>query len=244
MARRRCRPRREGACRSEDISLAGGVRRQAGDSVVSLAHDCVLHLDPCRTSGMMDIIGGEHRDPGMAVLGVVPGEERPAEGDGSGDIVEAAGEAGVVFQGLEWQPPWRRYGRGRGAGGDTPRGARPPAVPSAPVAAQGDTRGPVAIELDARVPAHPRGDDDLVALRAESLHGPARHRRARLAPVVAAAVPGGAQGGGSRPRPWTRTSRPRSDRPGRGRRRRHASATWSRVEWVCWSAWPGLLPVR
>ena len=50
---------------------------------------------------MMDIIGGEHRDPGMAVLGVVPGEERTAEGDGSGDIVEAAGEAGVVFQGLE-----------------------------------------------------------------------------------------------------------------------------------------------
>ena len=46
-----------------------------------------------------DGIGGEHRDPGMAVLGVVPGEERPAEGDGSGDIVEAAGEAGVVFQG-------------------------------------------------------------------------------------------------------------------------------------------------
>ena len=50
---------------------------------------------------MMDIVGGEHRDPGMAVLGVVPGEERPAEGDGSGDIVEATGEAGVVFSGLE-----------------------------------------------------------------------------------------------------------------------------------------------
>ena len=41
---------------------------------------------------MMDIIGGEHRDPGMAVLGVVPGEERPAEGDGGGNVFEAARE--------------------------------------------------------------------------------------------------------------------------------------------------------
>ena len=50
---------------------------------------------------MMDIIGGEHRDPGMAVLGVVPGEERPAEGDGGGNVFEAAREAGVILQGLE-----------------------------------------------------------------------------------------------------------------------------------------------
>ena len=45
-----------------------------------------------RCSVMMDIIGGEHRDPGMAVLGVVPGEERPAEGDGGGNVFEAARE--------------------------------------------------------------------------------------------------------------------------------------------------------
>ena len=50
---------------------------------------------------MMDIIWGEHRDPGMAVLGVVPGEERPAEGDGGGDVFEAPREAGVILQGLE-----------------------------------------------------------------------------------------------------------------------------------------------
>ena len=50
---------------------------------------------------MMDIIRGEHRDPGMAVLGVVPGEERPAEGDGGGNVFEAAREAGVILQGLE-----------------------------------------------------------------------------------------------------------------------------------------------
>ena len=54
-----------------------------------------------RCSVMMDIIGGEHRDPGMAVLGVVPGEERPAEGDGGGNVFEAAREAGVILQGLE-----------------------------------------------------------------------------------------------------------------------------------------------
>ena len=54
-----------------------------------------------RCSVMMDIIRGEHRDPGMAVLGVVPGEERPAEGDGGGNVFEAAREAGVILQGLE-----------------------------------------------------------------------------------------------------------------------------------------------
>ena len=61
-------------------------------------------------SMMMDIIWGEHRDPCVAMLGsacfasslgVVPGEERSAEGDGSGEVVEAPREAGVVLQGLE-----------------------------------------------------------------------------------------------------------------------------------------------
>ena len=52
-------------------------------------------------SMMMHVIRGEHRDPAMAMLGVVPGEERSAEGAGGGDVVEAPGEAGVVLQGLE-----------------------------------------------------------------------------------------------------------------------------------------------
>ena len=52
-------------------------------------------------SMMMDVVRGEHRDPAMAMLGVVPGEERPAEGDRGGDVVEAPGEARVVLQGLE-----------------------------------------------------------------------------------------------------------------------------------------------
>ena len=52
-------------------------------------------------SMMMDILWGEHGDPCVAMLGVVPGEERPAEGDGSGEVVEAPRESGVVLQGLE-----------------------------------------------------------------------------------------------------------------------------------------------
>ena len=49
----------------------------------------------------MHVIGDEHGDSAMAVLGVVPREERPAEGDGGVDIVESPGEIGVVLQGLE-----------------------------------------------------------------------------------------------------------------------------------------------
>ena len=52
-------------------------------------------------SMMMHVVRGEHRDPAMAMPGVVPGEERPAEGDRGGDVVEAPGEARVVLQGLE-----------------------------------------------------------------------------------------------------------------------------------------------
>ena len=50
---------------------------------------------------VMDIIGGEHRDSSMSMLGVVPGEEGPAEGGRGGDVIEALGEAGVVLQSLE-----------------------------------------------------------------------------------------------------------------------------------------------
>ena len=44
---------------------------------------------------------GEHRDPGMTMLGVVPGEEGAAESGRDGDVFEPPGEAGVVLQGLE-----------------------------------------------------------------------------------------------------------------------------------------------
>ena len=45
---------------------------------------------------VMDVVRGEHGDPAMAMFGVVPREERSAEGDRGGDVVEAAREAGVV----------------------------------------------------------------------------------------------------------------------------------------------------
>ena len=50
---------------------------------------------------VVDIIRGEHCDPAMPMPGVVPGEERPAEGNGGGDVVEAPREAGMVLQSFE-----------------------------------------------------------------------------------------------------------------------------------------------
>ena len=52
-------------------------------------------------SMVVDIVQSEHCDPAMAMLGVVPREERSAEGDCGGDVVKAPREAGVVLQGLE-----------------------------------------------------------------------------------------------------------------------------------------------
>ena len=58
-------------------------------------------LENARGAAVMDVIGGEHGDSAMTVLGVVPGEEGPAERGRSGDIGEATGEAGMVLQGFE-----------------------------------------------------------------------------------------------------------------------------------------------
>ena len=51
-------------------------------------------------AAVMDVIGCEHGDSAMAVLGVVPREERPAEGDGGVDIVESPGEVYVAGERL------------------------------------------------------------------------------------------------------------------------------------------------
>ena len=45
-------------------------------------------------SSVVDVMGGEHCDPGMSMLGVVPGEERTTEDDGGRDVVEPPREAG------------------------------------------------------------------------------------------------------------------------------------------------------
>ena len=52
-------------------------------------------------STVVHVMGGEHCDPGMSMLGVVPGEERTAEGGRGGDVFEPSGETGVVLQGLD-----------------------------------------------------------------------------------------------------------------------------------------------
>ncbi len=52
-------------------------------------------------SAAMHIGGRQHRDAPMAVLGVVPREERSTVPRGVVDPGEAAREAGVVLQGLE-----------------------------------------------------------------------------------------------------------------------------------------------
>jgi hypothetical protein len=52
-------------------------------------------------AAVVDGLGGHHRDPGMAVLAVVPGEELLAEATGILDGAEPIGEARPVLQGLE-----------------------------------------------------------------------------------------------------------------------------------------------
>ena len=49
----------------------------------------------------MDIGGSEHRDSAVGMLAVVPREEGSAQVDRLVDVREAAGESGVVLDGLE-----------------------------------------------------------------------------------------------------------------------------------------------
>ena len=67
----------------------------------SQAKSALTALENALGAAVMDVIGGEHCDAGMTMLGVVPGEEGPAEGGRGGDVCEAPGEAGMIFQGLE-----------------------------------------------------------------------------------------------------------------------------------------------
>lgn len=57
-------------------------------------------LDLGRPSGV-DGRRGQEPDAAVAVLGVVPSEERPGEGAGGLDRSEASREAGPVLEGLE-----------------------------------------------------------------------------------------------------------------------------------------------
>ena len=52
-------------------------------------------------AAVMDVAWGEHGDPGMSRVVVVPREEGPAECERSVDVIEASRKAEVVFQRLE-----------------------------------------------------------------------------------------------------------------------------------------------
>jgi hypothetical protein len=53
-------------------------------------------------AAVVDVGGGEQRDPAVAVLGVVPAEEAPAEGAGVGDRAEPVGKVGWCLRVLNW----------------------------------------------------------------------------------------------------------------------------------------------
>ena len=56
-------------------------------------------LDNAPSAPVMDVIGGEHRDSAMVVLGVVPGEEGPAEGGrGAAMPAKRPGKPGWYFR--------------------------------------------------------------------------------------------------------------------------------------------------
>ena len=58
-------------------------------------------VDNLRCQPVVDGNRGQGADAAVAVLGVVPREELPAEGQGVVEAAEAVGVAGVDFQGLE-----------------------------------------------------------------------------------------------------------------------------------------------
>lgn len=53
-------------------------------------------------TAVVDVGGGEQRDPAVAVLEVVPAEEPLAEPSGVLDAAEAVGEGRVVLEVLNW----------------------------------------------------------------------------------------------------------------------------------------------
>ena len=94
----------------------GGSRRlgEAGSELWNSSNEALEMTGPGGLKGppallqhapgsiVMHVVRGEHRDPAMAMFGVVPREERSAEGDRGGDVVEAAGKPGWYFRVLNW----------------------------------------------------------------------------------------------------------------------------------------------
>ena len=76
-----------------DEAFRVGVVSDVQDDGALLAHGV--------GASMVDVGGGVQAQTAVTVLVVVPGEEALAMGSGGLDRVEAAGEVGPVFQGLE-----------------------------------------------------------------------------------------------------------------------------------------------
>ena len=82
-------------------------------------------------STMMDVVGAEHGDSAMAMLGAVPREERSAEGDHGGDVLEAADPACDLRDQRDREPEQHS------APGDPHAGA----LPERPCGDEADLRG-------------------------------------------------------------------------------------------------------
>ena len=83
------------------LGLGGSADESLRVPVPSEAKGAFALFEDLLGSTVMDVLGGEHRDSGMSMLGVVPREEGAAETGRDGDIFEPPGEAGMVLQGLE-----------------------------------------------------------------------------------------------------------------------------------------------
>jgi len=72
-----------------------GMRRPGG------VHDPLTLGEDLGCSAIVNVVRGQHADAAVAVLGVVPREERAAVVRGMIDAGEASRKPGLVFQGLD-----------------------------------------------------------------------------------------------------------------------------------------------
>ncbi len=98
---------REGAWRIDPDGLREWFRlRLTGDEALGmsgagLAEHGLPAGDDLIGVTEVDLFGGQHGDAAMAVLGIIPTEERATEGLGLVLIPEPPGKRGMVLQGLE-----------------------------------------------------------------------------------------------------------------------------------------------
>ena len=86
----------------ESLGLGGSADEASRVLRPCRAQRALALLEDALSPTVMDILEGEHRDSGMTVLGVVPGEERPAKLDRGGDIGKRPGKPEWYFRVLNW----------------------------------------------------------------------------------------------------------------------------------------------